>query len=1301
MTVPAKLIRVYVRQLTPVSYYSAPSQWAGYPYQWDVTLSVTAQSHGDGTTSTPYAYTAQDIKPGDYIVTGGQGRLLKILSATPTGETYCGCLVEDENQTNILQDDTSSGYGGITTGEGFVFETKNGWPIIYPIPNAIAGSLPPYFASDILSRFLAVRPPDVFTGVSSDTGINPITPTEFRIETTSNGTGWDTTTSWGLLSFYSNDASVYGPQIQAAIGATAFDASGGTANLVFKTWDGVGLTDRLTIDRNGKVYFNTVVAARADDTYKYQFSAGKDTRLLVGTGSNLGDSVCGVEFQDRLGGVDVPHDYGQITGFVRCIRNGSAADFKLALGAAYTTNLDAQNNVIIRGSSTGGKLGVNIEPAAPLHVYPAANAEAIRVWNSGGISSIGGGYSALTQNAYSFGDPFKFKRLTANASVGVGVITAARSPLNTNTGGVWVTAGGTDVNAEINWADMTPAITWSGSGEICIGHETPSMGDIDLSVKPLLHVKKSGNTGATNWLARFQAGADADYTSAGIVLNHDNDRGIFIEGGRQFGNTAFGGIGLISNIGLKIDALTLREDSANQSFLFGVGKAFPQYKLDVAGQIRGGDGTNTSAKPVFVTDIGGSGCGMYSSGQNILRFATSSADRVSITPEGNTHFLKKSPSVFDPGYITRDPNQALWLSSRLCGRVVNYNPQFINGDTTGYAVYNLLGNGNLTHVLVSEGAEQSAQYIPNATGRCLKIMHNGGATAPEGGGFMFQTSLTPNNTGINNRNKYRAKQRHIIKIVANIPPGFNLGHASNSTGVGQDLAKYHTNNAGLGTWAEYIISAQLGAGLSATHYFYITPRPQYAINWFVASCEIIDVDSPREVIQSPELTVGYDSTYNAVNAGWGSLGVANNILTGGKIGINTTQPDSALHLVVDNPAPRATGLIFEGTSWGSDEQLDFLWRRGGFDYASIGCGLSTNLTASKIFFQTTTNSVVDDPVEISSVDGALTINTPNPASNIFTKIGNDYIAVAPTTSHPDTTNWDYAGQYIAVPGGTYNSRAASQTGNLRITLPTNWRNTMIRFSVTIFEYRQHEGKTFHVQGYGYNANTDSQRRWIAPSALVTSDYIPDDTGYYVHFGRNNTANKMAIWIEKTGSGPLTWAYPQIRVHDVLCGFFNTHASIWTEPWEVAFTADAPEGNKWATGINAPITIPAHAPLTYDSVSKESDSVVKLTNARATTLNVGNISGTFSPNLQSGNLITAQLVGDVAVNMPAPVAGQSFTLVLGTGSGGYSVTYTGGLLRWASNRAPLIPTTPQIYYVLTFFSPDGVRWFGTAGGFFNY
>ena len=484
---PAKLLRVTLRDLSPVADYILDDGWSGYPYRWTAALDVVPQQHGSRVTPTPYMYTADDINVGDYVVTNGAGRVLKISAiVTRVSTNYVVCEVEDENRTNILEDDTSSGAGAIPLGEGFLFEVKNGWPILHPIPNALSNLLPPYFASDILSRFLAVRPPDVVTGVSSDTGINPITPTEFRIETTSNGTGWDTTTSWGLLSFYSNDASAYGPQIQAAIGATAFDAAGGTANLVFKTWDGVGLTDRLTIDPNGKVYFNTVVAARADDTYKYQFSAGKDTRLLVGTGSNLGDSVCGIEFQDRLGGTDAPHNYGQITGFVRCIRNGSAANFKLSFGAAYTTNLDAQENVIVRGSEDGGKLGVNVDPQAPLHVRPPANTEAIRVWDIGGISSIGGGYSALTQNAYSFGEPFKFKRLTANASVGVGVITSLRSPAGTNTGGVWVTSGSADVNAEFNWADMTPAITWSSTGEICIGHQTPSMGDLS-TIKPLFH----------------------------------------------------------------------------------------------------------------------------------------------------------------------------------------------------------------------------------------------------------------------------------------------------------------------------------------------------------------------------------------------------------------------------------------------------------------------------------------------------------------------------------------------------------------------------------------------------------------------------------------------------------------------------------------------------------------------------------------------------------------------------------------------------------------------------------------------
>ena len=104
-----------------------------------------------------YGYSVNATQ-GDYIMTSGTGMMLKIVAVivqvsppSPT-DTVVRCTVEDYNRTNIMQSD--SGSGGIPDGEGFLFSVVDGMPIIHPIPDALAGSLPYYFAVDVLNRFL-------------------------------------------------------------------------------------------------------------------------------------------------------------------------------------------------------------------------------------------------------------------------------------------------------------------------------------------------------------------------------------------------------------------------------------------------------------------------------------------------------------------------------------------------------------------------------------------------------------------------------------------------------------------------------------------------------------------------------------------------------------------------------------------------------------------------------------------------------------------------------------------------------------------------------------------------------------------------------------------------------------------------------------------------------------------------------------------------------------------------------------------------------------------------------------------
>lgn len=154
---PTKILRFTMAQTAPYAYWPDNDGWQGYPYQWQTTLYTVTQSHGSPDSPTPYFYNGDDVNVGDYIVTSGQGRILKIVTITSQNGGEVSCVVEDENRENILLDETTSGDGGIPDGEGILFEVKNGWPILHPLPDALAGALPPYFSADIIARFMNSR----------------------------------------------------------------------------------------------------------------------------------------------------------------------------------------------------------------------------------------------------------------------------------------------------------------------------------------------------------------------------------------------------------------------------------------------------------------------------------------------------------------------------------------------------------------------------------------------------------------------------------------------------------------------------------------------------------------------------------------------------------------------------------------------------------------------------------------------------------------------------------------------------------------------------------------------------------------------------------------------------------------------------------------------------------------------------------------------------------------------------------------------------------------------------------------
>ena len=96
--------------------------------------------------------------------------------------------------------------------------------------------------------------------------------------------------------------------------------------------------------------------------------------------------------------------------------------------------------------------------------------------------------------------------------------------------------------------------------------------------------------------------------------------------------------------------------------------------------------------------------------------------------------------------------------------------------------------------------------------------------------------------------------------------------------------------------------------------------------------------------------------------------------------------------------------------------------------------------------------------------------------------------------------------------------------------------------------------------------------------------------------------------------------------------------------------------------------------------------------RNTHTDKGNTSTAQTIDISSSTVQTYTLTGNCTFTMPSPDAGRSFTMLLKTGAGGYTATFTG--VKFPSNVAPTITVTGSRMDIITFVA-DGTNWYGNV------
>lgn len=124
---------------------------------------------------------------------------------------------------------------------------------------------------------------------------------------------------------------------------------------------------------------------------------------------------------------------------------------------------------------------------------------------------------------------------------------------------------------------------------------------------------------------------------------------------------------------------------------------------------------------------------------------------------------------------------------------------------------------------------------------------------------------------------------------------------------------------------------------------------------------------------------------------------------------------------------------------------------------------------------------------------------------------------------------------------------------------------------------------------------------------------------------------------------------------------------------------APTGDAVGTTDGQTLT---NKTLTNPTVTNYVESVVA----------IGNSSTAQTLSLTNGTVQTVTLTGNCTFTMPTAAAGKSFVLIVSTGAGSFTGTFTG--VKWPSATAPTLTTIASRWDILTFFS-DGTYWYGTS------